>query len=116
VGDLITQFFSAYRTLAGSGESFVSLDDGLSIMSRHAKALGYDAVILFLDELVLWLASHAADVNLSAAKAPSWSSWWRPPTPTGRFRWSASWRGSAICATWWVKTWRARCRCSSATC
>jgi len=63
VGDLITQFFSAYRTLAGNGESFVSLDDGLSIMSRHAKALGYDAVILFLDELVLWLASHAADVN-----------------------------------------------------
>ena len=49
VGDLITQFFSAYRTLAGSGESFVSLDDGLSIMSRHATALGYDAVILFLD-------------------------------------------------------------------
>lgn len=63
VGDLITQFFSAYRTLAGSGESYVSLDDGLSIMSRHAKALGYNAVILFLDELVLWLASHAADVN-----------------------------------------------------
>lgn len=63
VGDLITQFFSAYATLSGSGESFVSLDDGLSIMSRHAQALGYDAVILFLDELVLWLASHAADVN-----------------------------------------------------
>lgn len=63
VGDLITQIFSAYRSLAGSGESFVSLDDGLSIMSRHAKALGYDAVILFLDELVLWLASHAADVT-----------------------------------------------------
>ena len=63
VGDLITQFFSAYRSLAGSGESYVSLDDGLSIMSRHAQALGYDAVILFLDELVLWLASHAADVN-----------------------------------------------------
>ena len=63
VGDLITQYFSAYRSLAASGESFVSLDDGLSIMSRHAQALGYDAVILFLDELVLWLASHAADVN-----------------------------------------------------
>ena len=63
VGDLIGQFFSAYRQLAGSGESFVSLDDGLSIMSRHARDLGYDAVILFLDELVLWLASHAADVN-----------------------------------------------------
>jgi hypothetical protein len=63
VGDLIAQFFSAYRSLAGGGESYVSLDDGLSIMSRHARALGYDAVILFLDELVLWLASHAADVS-----------------------------------------------------
>lgn len=63
VGDLITHFFSAYRTLAGNGESFVSLDDGLSIMTRHAQSQGYDAVILFLDELVLWLASHAADVG-----------------------------------------------------
>jgi len=63
VGDLIAKFFSAYRSLAGGGESFVSLDDGLSIMTRHAQALGYDAVILFLDELVLWLASHAADVS-----------------------------------------------------
>jgi hypothetical protein len=63
VGDLISQYFSAYRALAGEGEAFVPLDDGLAIMSRHAKDLGYDAVILFLDELVLWLASHAADVN-----------------------------------------------------
>lgn len=63
VGDLITQFFSAYHSLASGGEAFVPLDDGLAIMSRHARDLGYDAVILFLDELVLWLASHAADVN-----------------------------------------------------
>ena len=63
VGDLIAQYFQAYRSLAGGSESFVALDDGLAIMSRHAKDLGYDAVILFLDELVLWLASHAADVN-----------------------------------------------------
>lgn len=63
VGDLIRQYFSAYRALAGSGESFVSLDAGLSILSRHAQALGYDAVILFLDELVLWLASRAGDVS-----------------------------------------------------
>ncbi|MCI1192602.1 DUF6079 family protein [Calidifontimicrobium sp. SYSU G02091] len=63
VGDLISQYFSAYRALADGGEAFVPLDDGLAIMSRHAKDLGYDAVILFLDELVLWLASHAADVN-----------------------------------------------------
>lgn len=63
VGDLIAQYFSAYRSVASTGESFVSLDDGLSIMSRHARELGYDAVILFLDELVLWVASHAADVS-----------------------------------------------------
>jgi hypothetical protein len=64
VGDLIDAYFGAYRSLAASrGEAFVPLDQGLSIMSKHAKALGYDAVILFLDELILWLASHAADMN-----------------------------------------------------
>lgn len=64
VGDLIAKFFSSYASLAESrGEAFVSLDDGLSIMSRHAQSLGYDAVILFLDEMVLWLASHAADAS-----------------------------------------------------
>lgn len=63
VGDLIARFFTAYAAMAESrGEAFVPLDDGLSIMSKHAKSLGYDAVILFLDELVLWLASRAADV------------------------------------------------------
>jgi hypothetical protein len=63
VGDLINTYFSAYRGRAGSQESFVSFDEGLAIMSAHAASLGYDAVILFLDELVLWLASHAADVG-----------------------------------------------------
>ena len=63
VGDLIDTYFEAYRTMAATkGEAFVSLDDGLSIMSKHANALGYDAVVLFLDELILWLASRAADV------------------------------------------------------
>ncbi len=36
---------------------------GLSVMSKHAASLGYDALILFLDELILWLASHAADLT-----------------------------------------------------
>ncbi len=57
VGDLVANMFTSMR---GAGE-FVPLDDGLSIISRHACDLGYDAVVLFLDELVLWLASHAAD-------------------------------------------------------
>ena len=37
VGDLIGKFFSAYRSLAGGSEAFVTLDDGLAIMSRHAQ-------------------------------------------------------------------------------
>ena len=62
VGDLIDAFYSAVRAPgAAAGERFVDLDEGLAVMSRHAQALGYDALILFLDELVLWLASHAAD-------------------------------------------------------
>jgi hypothetical protein len=58
VGDLISTFFSAYGdVVAARGEAFVDLDTGLAIMSRHAQALGYDAVVLFLDELILWLAT-----------------------------------------------------------
>ncbi len=63
IGNLIDAYFQAARSLAtGNTEAFVSLDEGLAIMSRHARALGYDAVILFLDELILWLASQAADL------------------------------------------------------
>jgi hypothetical protein len=63
VGDLVDAFFQAARDIAAAGaEGFVSLDEGLAIMSKHAQALGYDAIILFLDELILWLASHAADL------------------------------------------------------
>jgi hypothetical protein len=62
VGDLVDTFFSAQRDLAaGQQEGFVPLDEGLVVLSRHARDLGYDGVVLFLDELVLWLASHAAD-------------------------------------------------------
>ena len=63
VGDLIDAFFGAMRSAgaADGGEHFVPLDEGLAVMSRHARELGYDALVLFLDELILWLASHAAD-------------------------------------------------------
>src|SRR5690606_11660869 len=45
------------------GEGFINLDDGLSAISVHAESLGYDAVILFLDELILWLASHIGNLD-----------------------------------------------------
>lgn len=43
---------------AGDVNAFVSLDDGLSEISKHARSLGYDGVVLFLDELILWLQAR----------------------------------------------------------
>jgi hypothetical protein len=64
VGDLIANYFTSYADVAvARGEAFVDLDTGLAIMSHHAQRLGYDAVVLFLDELILWLATMAGDVN-----------------------------------------------------
>lgn len=60
--DLVATVLSAFRDVVkGKDEAFVELEDGLEAISRHAHGLGYDAVVLFLDELILWLASHAAD-------------------------------------------------------
>jgi hypothetical protein len=69
VGDLVEMFFTAAR---GHAE-FVSLDDGLSIISKHARLLGYDALILFLDELILWLATHAGDMSFLHREGPKLS-------------------------------------------
>ena len=65
VSDLVGRIFTAYRSVAatGDGEAFVSLDQGLAVLSQHAHKLGYDGLVLFLDELILWLASHISDLN-----------------------------------------------------
>ena len=64
VGDLVQHIFPAFKGIAqGKDEAYVDLDVGLSIISAHAKSLGYDGLILFLDELILWLATHSADLN-----------------------------------------------------
>ncbi|GAB3489485.1 hypothetical protein FB471_3873 [Amycolatopsis cihanbeyliensis] len=42
----------------GEKDAFLPLENGLSVISRHAKGLGYDGVVLFLDELILWLQAH----------------------------------------------------------
>lgn len=64
VGDLIGTFFRSYHNVAaGQDEAYLDLDKGLAVISQHAQALGYDALILFLDELILWLASNAADLS-----------------------------------------------------
>jgi hypothetical protein len=70
VSDLVSELFPAYQELAANqGESFVTLDRGLSVISRHAHTLGYDGLVLFLDELVLWLASRVADMAFVTREA-----------------------------------------------
>ena len=56
---LVTNFFRSY-SLVGQ---WVGIETGLKLITSHAKSLGYSAVVLFLDELVLWLASHLADTE-----------------------------------------------------
>lgn len=64
VQDLIHTFFQSYADVArDQSEAFVALDEGLAAISQHAASLKYDGLILFLDELVLWLASRAADLR-----------------------------------------------------
>lgn len=60
VGDLVDAFFRHLHASADT-DNYVSLDRGLAVMSQHARDLGYRAVVLFLDELILWLASHSQD-------------------------------------------------------
>ncbi|MFJ4689798.1 hypothetical protein [Streptomyces sp. NPDC088766] len=45
----------------GDAAKYVPLENGLAAISRHARTLGYDGVVLFLDELVLWLQAHMRD-------------------------------------------------------
>ena len=50
---------SGFAELARSaGTGFVDIDDGLAAISQHAASLGYDALVLFLDELILWFATQ----------------------------------------------------------
>jgi hypothetical protein len=52
---------SHFPAFARSSGGYIGFDEGLAVLSRHAAQLGFDGVVLFLDELVLWLASRAAD-------------------------------------------------------
>ncbi len=62
VGDLVGTLFKSFSKMASAERGgFIEFDDGLRVMTQHAKSLGYDAVILFLDELILWLASRLSD-------------------------------------------------------
>ncbi|WP_280358034.1 BREX-2 system ATPase PglY [Nocardia otitidiscaviarum] len=70
VHDAGTTLLPGFTRRAAEDESgFISLDAGLSVIAAHAKSLGYDAIILFLDELILWLASLIHDEKRVAREA-----------------------------------------------
>ncbi len=62
VSALLSGPMSSYiRGASGDAEAFIPLENGLSVITRHARDLGYDGLILFLDELILWLQAHMSD-------------------------------------------------------
>ncbi|HZL75709.1 MAG TPA: hypothetical protein VFB83_10065 [Propionibacteriaceae bacterium] len=72
VSDLLTSpwgqgFFTNARDDA---EAFISLDDGLNAIAEHAKTVGYDCLILFLDELILWIANNSGNAEFVAREIP----------------------------------------------
>lgn len=68
---LISALTSTFFTGAVRSAEYLDLDTGLAVITRHAKSLGYDALVLFLDELILWLSTKISDhtfVNTEGAK------------------------------------------------
>ncbi len=65
VSALVGSYFGSFTETA----DYVDLDRGLVVISEHAKALGYDGVVLFLDELVLWLAFSVRDTEFFARES-----------------------------------------------
>lgn len=62
VSALLSGPYSSYAQGAlGAKDAYLPLENGLDIISQHAKSLGYDALILFIDELILWLQAHLTD-------------------------------------------------------
>ncbi|WP_313554767.1 hypothetical protein [Miniimonas arenae] len=57
VADLVEAHFTSYRSTG----QWLEIAEGLRVLTAHAQQLGYDGVVLFLDELVLWLAQHLGD-------------------------------------------------------
>ncbi|MFG1999071.1 phage resistance protein [Spirillospora sp. NPDC048911] len=70
VSDLLGSHFKRYAQAVSGTDAFIDLDRGLSEISRHAKnVLGYDAIVLLLDELVLWLSGYIGKIERVQAEA-----------------------------------------------
>ena len=63
---LLSGFADAAKANRGG---YVDMESGLAALSRHAHDLGYAGLILFLDELILWLMSRMGDAAFVSAEA-----------------------------------------------
>ena len=64
ISALLGSYFPSYSDVQSDNkESYLPFDLGLEVMSQHAKALGYDGIVLFLDELILWLANMSSNLH-----------------------------------------------------
>lgn len=71
---LAAAYIGAYRPATSSealstGDGFIDLSRGLAAISAHARGLGYDGIVLFLDELILWLASTIGNLDMVQREA-----------------------------------------------
>lgn len=71
---LAAAYIGAYRPATSqealaTGEGFIDLSRGLAAISAHARSLGYDGIVLFLDELILWLASTIGNLDMVQREA-----------------------------------------------
>jgi hypothetical protein len=59
--DKVPVFRPMAEAFANDGTKFVPFDEGLRRIADHAKALGYEQIVMCLDETILWLAQHATE-------------------------------------------------------
>lgn len=70
VHDACATWFPGFaRNAAEDEHGFISLDAGLAVIAEHAKSLGYHGLILFMDELILWLANRVHDQKFVSREA-----------------------------------------------
>jgi hypothetical protein len=69
-----------FKAFAQQRDQFVDVDSGLATLGRHAKSLGYDAVILLLDELVARRSRNGGREGRAMGGAPPSA---RVSKPTG---------------------------------
>lgn len=65
---LVAQLIKHHFPATENTGTWLGMTEGLQAMTRHAKSLGYDGIVLFLDELVLWLSNHLRNSEFIATE------------------------------------------------